>query len=32
MNGPIVRLYAFFALLFGVLVFATSWRSGSGRA
>ena len=25
MNGPIVRLYAFFALLFGVLVFATSW-------
>jgi peptidoglycan glycosyltransferase len=27
MNGPIVRLYAFFALLFGVLVFATSWWS-----
>jgi peptidoglycan glycosyltransferase len=25
MNPPIVRLYAFFALLFGVLVFATSW-------
>ena len=25
MNAPIVRLYAFFALLFGVLVFATSW-------
>ena len=27
MNAPIVRLYAFFALLFGVLVFATSWWS-----
>jgi peptidoglycan glycosyltransferase len=27
MNTPIVRLYAFFALLFGVLVFATSWWS-----
>ena len=27
MNPPIVRLYAFFALLFGVLVFATSWWS-----
>ena len=25
MNPPIVRLYAFFALLFGMLVFATSW-------
>ena len=25
MNPPIVRLYAFFALLFGILVFATSW-------
>jgi penicillin-binding protein A len=25
MNPPIVRLYAFFAVLFGVLVFATSW-------
>ena len=25
MNAPIVRLYAFFAVLFGVLVFATSW-------
>jgi penicillin-binding protein A len=25
MNAPIVRLYGFFALLFGVLVFATSW-------
>jgi peptidoglycan glycosyltransferase len=25
MNPPIVRLYAFFAFLFGVLVFATSW-------
>ena len=27
MNTPIVRLYAFFAVLFGVLVFATSWWS-----
>ena len=27
MNPPIVRLYAFFAVLFGVLVFATSWWS-----
>jgi penicillin-binding protein A len=27
MNTPIVRLYAFFTLLFGVLVFATSWWS-----
>jgi penicillin-binding protein A len=27
MNAPIVRLYAFFALLFGVLVVATSWWS-----
>ena len=25
MNPPIIRLYAFFAVLFGVLVFATSW-------
>jgi peptidoglycan glycosyltransferase len=25
MNPPIIRLYAFFALLFGILVFATSW-------
>jgi penicillin-binding protein A len=30
MNGPIVRLYAFFALLFGVLVIATSWWSVFG--
>ena len=30
MNPPIVRLYAFFALLFGVLVFATSWWSVFG--
>jgi penicillin-binding protein A len=30
MNAPIVRLYAFFALLFGVLVFATSWWSVFG--
>ena len=30
MNGPIVRLYAFFALLFGVLVVATSWWSVFG--
>jgi peptidoglycan glycosyltransferase len=30
MNGPIVRLYGFFALLFGVLVFATSWWSVFG--
>jgi penicillin-binding protein A len=27
MNGPIIRLYALIALLFGVLVFATSWWS-----
>jgi penicillin-binding protein A len=27
MNTPIIRLYAFFALLFGALVFATSWWS-----
>jgi len=27
MNAPIVRLYALIALLFGVLVFATSWWS-----
>ena len=27
MNPPIVRLYAFFVVLFGVLVFATSWWS-----
>jgi peptidoglycan glycosyltransferase len=27
MNTPIIRIYAFFALLFGVLVFATSWWS-----
>jgi peptidoglycan glycosyltransferase len=27
MNAPIIRLYAFFALLFGALVFATSWWS-----
>ena len=27
MNAPIIRLYAFFALLFGILVFATSWWS-----
>ena len=27
MNAPIVRLYALFALLFGVLVVATSWWS-----
>jgi peptidoglycan glycosyltransferase len=30
MNAPIVRLYGFFALLFGVLVFATSWWSVFG--
>jgi peptidoglycan glycosyltransferase len=30
MNAPIVRLYALFALLFGVLVFATSWWSVFG--
>ena len=30
MNPPIIRLYAFFALLFGVLVFATSWWSVFG--
>jgi len=27
MNTPIIRLYAFFTVLFGVLVFATSWWS-----
>jgi penicillin-binding protein A len=30
MNAPIVRLYGFFAVLFGVLVFATSWWSVFG--
>jgi len=30
MNPPIIRLYAFFALLFGVLVLATSWWSVFG--
>jgi peptidoglycan glycosyltransferase len=30
MNGPIVRLYALIAALFGVLVFATSWWSVFG--
>ena len=30
MNAPIIRLYAFFAVLFGVLVFATSWWSVFG--
>ena len=30
MNPPIVRLYAFFVVLFGVLVFATSWWSVFG--
>jgi peptidoglycan glycosyltransferase len=30
MNAPIVRLYALVALLFGVLVFATSWWSVFG--
>ena len=32
MNAPIVRLYALVALLFGVLVFATSWWSVFGAS